>query len=183
MRFCNSLVRGSLEMSTNMEQIDWNHWLLRLVAFIIDSIIVSIVSFILLFIAAVATIVTGAFYARILYLLLLACCRCALHNLLHDLRRGLGRIHRKNASWDLKVQTVNGGKVSFDKALIRNISKFYGLVILDWIIAIATPGKDKRQKWTDRIAGTTVVQTKQPFQSITQPSPTPGTPPPPPPPA
>ncbi len=167
-------------MSTSMEQIDWNHWLLRLVAFIIDSIIVSIVSFILLFIAAVATIVTGAFYAGfyIFFFWLVVGVLYIIYFTIFDVVWG-GSIGKMLLG--LKVQTVDGGKVSFEKALIRNVSKFYGLVIIDWIIAIATPGKDKRQKWTDRIAGTTVVQTKQPFQSVTQPSPTPGTPPPPPP--
>ncbi len=167
-------------MSTNMEQIDWNHWLLRLVAFIIDSIFVSIVAFILLFIAAVATIVTGAFYAGfyIFFFWLVAGVLYIIYFTIFDVVWG-GTIGKMLLG--LKVQTVDGGKVSFDKSLIRNVSKFFGLVIIDWIIAIATPGKDKRQKWTDRIAGTTVVQTKQPFQSVTQPSPTPGTPPPPPP--
>ena len=66
----------------------------------------------------------------------------------------------------LQVQMVNGGKVPFDKAFIRNISKIFWLfLILDWLIAIVTPGDDRRQKYTDRMAGTTVVQVRQAFQS------------------
>jgi uncharacterized RDD family membrane protein YckC len=73
---------------------------------------------------------------------------------------------------------VNGNKVPFDKSFIRNITKVYGLFLfLDWLVAVITPGADKRQKYTDRIAGTTVVQARQAFASSTPP------PPPPPPPS
>ena len=79
---------------------------------------------------------------------------------------------------------VNGGKVTTEKAFIRNISKiFWPFLILDWLIGIATAG-DKRQKYTDRIAGTTVVQVRQAFQSATaapSSTPPPSTVPPPPP--
>ena len=74
-----------------------------------------------------------------------------------------------------QVQMVNGGKVPYDKSFIRNISKIYGLFLfLDWLIGVVTAG-DKRQKYTDRIAGTIVIQVKQAFTSAV-------TPPPPPPP-
>src|SRR3972149_4434551 len=77
-----------------------------------------------------------------------------------------------------QVQMVNGSKVTFDKAFIRNISKIYGLfLLLDWLIAVASPGSDPRQKYTDRIAGTTVVSVKPGFASGAVP------PPPPPPPS
>jgi len=72
------------------------------------------------------------------------------------------------------VQMVDGGKVPFGKAFIRNISKIYWLfLLLDWIIGIATPGPDRRQKYTDRMAGTTVVSVKQPFVSAAPPPPPP----------
>jgi uncharacterized RDD family membrane protein YckC len=78
----------------------------------------------------------------------------------------------------LQVQMVNGSKVTFDKAFIRNISKIFWLfLLLDWILGVATPGHDQRQKYTDRIAGTTVVQVKQAFATVSPP------PPPPPPPS
>jgi uncharacterized RDD family membrane protein YckC len=74
----------------------------------------------------------------------------------------------------LQVQMVNGSKVQFGAAFIRNISKIYPLfLLLDWIIGIATPGSDRRQKYTDRMAGTTVVSVKQPFASVTPPPPPP----------
>jgi uncharacterized RDD family membrane protein YckC len=79
----------------------------------------------------------------------------------------------------LQVQTVSGSKITLDKAFIRNISKIFWLfLILDWLVAVATPGADRRQKYSDRIAGTTVVQVSQAFASVsptqppTQPPPT-----------
>jgi uncharacterized RDD family membrane protein YckC len=73
----------------------------------------------------------------------------------------------------LEVQLVKGGRISLDKSFIRNISKIFPLFLfLDWLIAVVTAGTDRRQKYSDRIAGTTVVQVSQPFQSMA-PSPTP----------
>ena len=78
----------------------------------------------------------------------------------------------------LRVQTVNGGRITYNQSFIRNISKIYWLlVLLDWLIGIATPG-DRRQKYTDRIAGVTVVQVSQAFTAV---SPPPSQTPPPPP--
>jgi uncharacterized RDD family membrane protein YckC len=70
----------------------------------------------------------------------------------------------------LHVQTTSGARVKFNQAFIRNISKIYWIfLLLDWLIAIATPGADRRQKYTDRIAGTTVVQSGQALASVTPP--------------
>ncbi len=79
----------------------------------------------------------------------------------------------------LNVQMTNGSNVPFGKAIIRNLTKFYGFgifLLIDWIIGIVTQGADNRQKFTDRIAETTVVLNKQAFSSSMPP------PPPPPPP-
>jgi uncharacterized RDD family membrane protein YckC len=79
----------------------------------------------------------------------------------------------------LEVQLSAGGRISLEKSFVRNISKIFPLLLfLDWLIAIVTPGDDRRQKLTDRWAGTTVNQVKQVLQ-LTSPS----APPPPPPPA
>ena len=77
----------------------------------------------------------------------------------------------------LKVQMLDGSKAPSNKVLTRNLSKIFWLVFLiDFLIGIATPGPDPRQRYFDRIAGTTVVSTKQPFTAVPPP------PPPPPPP-
>ncbi|MCP8317934.1 MAG: RDD family protein, partial [archaeon] len=71
----------------------------------------------------------------------------------------------------LKVITLDGKKPDIVKAFIRNVTKFFGILLLiDWIAGLATVG-DPHQKFTDRYAGTTVT-------SITR---VPTAPPPPPP--
>jgi len=60
---------------------------------------------------------------------------------------------------NLKVITTSGGIATLDRTLIRDISKIYRLLwLLDIIIGMATVG-DPHQKYSDRIAGTTVVST------------------------
>jgi uncharacterized RDD family membrane protein YckC len=163
-------------MTTNSEQIDWGHWILRLVAFIIDTIIISIVAGIILFIAAIG-IVFGGFFVGFGYFLLFWLIDGILYVLYFTIFDAYWGATLGKRFLGLQVQMVNGGKVPFDKSLIRNLSKFFGLVIIDWLIGILTPG-DKRQKFSDRYAGTIVVQTKQSFASAAVPPP-----PPPPPPA
>jgi uncharacterized RDD family membrane protein YckC len=147
-------------MSTG-NTIDLNHWLLRFIAIIIDSIIIGIVAYILYIFAFLALITGGVFLALGAYLFLplfLGIIEIIYFVILEVMwgatlgKRIVG----------LQVQMVNGGKVTADKSLIRNISKIYWLLLaLDWILGLATQGSDKRQKYSDRIAGTTVVSVKQ----------------------
>ena len=160
-----------------------NHWLYRLIAYVIDYVIVLIPAWIIyaliepllwrpvsLFGIAYST---SPWWAGYLLLPLLTGIIQVLYFTILDVSWG-ATIGKRLLG--LNVRMVNGARVTFDKALIRNLSKIYGLfVLLDWIIGVATPGADNRQKYTDRIAGTTVVSIKQPFASS-------GVPPPPPPP-
>jgi uncharacterized RDD family membrane protein YckC len=157
-----------------------NHWLYRLLAFIIDSIIIGIVAGIIWTFVILSLIFGGGvswlgwgFYLGLPFLLGIL---ELLYFVFMEVTYGatLGK-----RVLGLQVQTVNGSKVTLDKAFIRNISKIYWLFLLiDWIIGVATPGHDQRQKYTDRIAGTTVISVKQAFSSVATPPP-----PPPPPPA
>ena len=146
-------------------QIDFTHWLIRLVAYIIDSIILAIVIVILtrfldmgLGLIALTWAILSLFYFSLL-----------------DVYWGT-TIGKKVMG--LKVQLEKGDRIPLKQSLIRNISKIFILLpILDWLIAVVTSGSDRRQKYTDRLAGTTVVQTRQVVQSIaphapSQPSPT-----------
>ena len=153
-----------MEATGQSMQLDLGHWLLRLIAVIIDGIIIGIVSWILWAFLFVAVVFTGglaylalgwaywfifAFGWGILWLIYSVVLESAWNATLG--KRILG----------LKVQTTSGGKAPIDKLFIRNISKIIPpLVILDWLVGIVTPG-DRRQKYSDRIAGTVVVQTSQ----------------------
>ena len=162
-------------------QFDMNHWLLRLVAFIIDSIIIGIVASIIYFFVILLVVSGGLwlFLGPVLVLGFLLGILELLYFVFMEVTYGatLGK-----RILGLNVQMVDGSKVTFDKAFIRNISKIFWLfLLLDWILGVATPGHDQRQKYTDRIAGTTVVSVRQAFSSVSTLTPPP--PPPPPPPA
>lgn len=50
------------------------------------------------------------------------------------------------------------GKLDPAQALMRNISKIFVLILLlDWVIGMAIDTSDPRQKWTDQLAGTSVI--------------------------
>ena len=161
--------------SNSTGQLDLGHWIIRLIAYIIDAVIISVVSTIIGIILAAFTVLTGAFFLFVGYGLFFFTfgLLSLLYFIILDVAWG-ATIGKRLMG--LQVQKVNGGTISIDKSFIRNISKIFPLLLfLDWLVAVVTAGADRRQKLTDRWAGTTVVQTKQPFASA-------GSPPPPPPP-
>jgi uncharacterized RDD family membrane protein YckC len=59
---------------------------------------------------------------------------------------------------NLRVIPISGN-MDVGKAVMRNISKIHGLfLVLDWLVGFVSEG-DPKQKWLDRVAGTTVVIT------------------------
>jgi uncharacterized RDD family membrane protein YckC len=160
-------------------QIDMNHWLLRIVAFVIDSIIIGIIAYILFSFVILSLLFGGGwFWFGFGYYLGLSFLVGILEVLYFTILEVSWGATLGKRIMGLQVQMVNGSKVAFDKAFIRNISKIFWLFLLiDWILGIATSGSDQRQKYTDRIAGTTVVQVKQPFSSVPPPPPPPPPPP------
>ncbi len=167
-------------MSTGFERIGsdsrlQDHWIRRLVAFIVDSIIVAIVTFIIAAIIAIPFIIMAAAtglpwfvfnpFAFPLFAGILSVLYFAL------LESWYGWTFGKRIM-NLKTTRLAGQKPPLDATFLRNISKIYWiLVLLDVIIGLATPG-DPHQKVSDRFAGTTVVST-------TAPPPAPSPPPPP----
>jgi len=161
-----------MEATGQSMQLDLGHWLLRLIAVVVDGIVIGIVTWILWVFLFVAVVLTGslaflaigfAYYFAFLFgwgliwVIYSVVLESAWNATLG--KRILG----------LKVQTVSGGKADMGKLFIRNFSKIIPpLVVLDWLIGVATPG-DRRQKYSDRIAGTVVVQTNQPFASVAPP--------------
>lgn len=159
-------------------QFDFSHWLLRLVAYIIDGIIFAIITWIIWIPITLFAVVSGAFdffvWGWLGFSLIWGILQVLYFTIL-DVYWGAS-IGKRVLGF--QVQLTNSGKVPFDKALIRNISKiFWPLLILDWLIGVASPGADRRQKYSDRIAGTTVVSVRQAFSSV---SPPPSSSPPPP---
>ena len=159
-------------------QLDMNHWLLRLVAFIIDSVIIGIVASIIYFLVILAIVVSGGLWFLLGPFLLLGFLLGVLEVLYFMFMDAYYGATLGKRILGLHVQMVDGSKVTLEKAFIRNISKIFWLFLLvDWILGVATPGRDQRQKYTDRIAGTTVVSLKPAFSSVAAPPPPPPPPP------
>lgn len=153
-------------MSTAFEKIGTDrelqdHWLRRLIAAVIDGIIIGIIASIILALFSLPFVIAGvplpwwftnwfavpAFVLGIFWLLYASFMESARDST-------IGKM-----VMNLRVNTTDGRTLTFDRALIRNVSKIYPLFwLLDVIIGMATPG-DPHQKYTDRTAGTTVTPT------------------------
>jgi uncharacterized RDD family membrane protein YckC len=156
-----------------------NHWLLRIVAAIIDSIPWIIVVYVIVWFLILNP---GAWWFGfgwgLGYFLLWPLLFGVIEVLYFTVMEASSGASLGKKVMGLKVQMLDGSKVMFNKAFMRNISKiFWPILLIDFIIGIATPGPDPRQRYFDRIAGTTVVAVKQVFA----PAPPPPPPPPPPP--
>jgi len=146
------LLLGDLSVQMN--------WTSRLIAYIIDSIIVGVTAFIVGWLLTIPLIIgaltrgewltwRGAFglpfsigMVQVVYFTLL--------------EGGYGASIGKQIM-GMKVLDVEGNPISFTHALVRNISKvFWALLLLDTFIGFISLG-DPRQKYTDQIAGTRVV--------------------------
>lgn len=166
-------------MTSEIEQINWMHWIYRLIALIIDSIITGIIGGIIYTILLIPVIISGAVFGIVpwwgstllfpfIYGIILVIYSAILETSWNGMTIGKKLL-------GLQVQTTSGGKVTFDKAFLRNISKIYWLLLfLDWLIGIVSTG-NKMQKYTDRMAGTVVVQARQPFGTVPPPPPPPPT--------
>ena len=163
-------------MATGFERIGsdsqlQDHWIRRLVAFIIDSVIVAVstlvIAAIILIPFILMAVVTGfpwylsnpfsfPFFAGIVSILYFI-----------PLEIYYGSTFGKKIM-NLRTIKLDGQKPPLNSAFIRNISKIYWvLVLIDTVIGLATSG-DPHQKVTDRIAGTIVVSTAaSPWSGLT----------------
>lgn len=169
----------STQYGSTGQQVDMgNHWLLRIVAAIIDGILWAIVAWIIIWVLFWRPGVIWAPWFGwgmwLLPMLIIGVIDVIYFTVMEasSWRASLGK-----KVLGLQVQMLDGSKAPFGKTFMRNISKiFWPILLIDWLIGIATPGPDPRQRYFDRIAGTTVVSVKQAFGTVAPP------PPPPPPP-
>ncbi len=162
-----------------------DHWLRRLIAGIIDWVIIWVVTQIILFLIAIPALVLGVLPAFVGFSSLLQGVLFFLYAWFMESSRGstFGK-----QIMNLKVTTLQGGLPSPDKAALINISKINPILwLIDTLIGMALPG-DPHQKYSDRWMRTTVVSTIDrtlilPMPGSTAgstPSPTPPSPPSPP---
>ena len=133
------------------------HWIKRVIAYIIDSIIVSIATAIVLILLLFPTFIANPstffnifsfpFEMGILSVVYFVIAENAYGTTIGKQLLGL------------KVVTKTDEKLNLEKAFIRNISKIHGLLLLLDIIGGIITLTDLQQKYSDQIAQTKVVYT------------------------
>ncbi|UCE43519.1 MAG: RDD family protein [Candidatus Bathyarchaeota archaeon] len=147
--------QGTIAARISRDRFLQEHWVKRIVAIVIDSIIVGIATMILsialffpLFLVNPIWFfnwLSFPFAVGLIYVFYFSLTESS-----------YGRTIGKGLL-GLKVVTVDGGRPSLENAFIRNISKIHlVLLILDLIGGFFT-ARDPHQKYSDRIAHTTVV--------------------------
>ena len=134
------------------------YWVERLVAIVIDYVIVYIVLGIITLLVSIPALLTGglgffgAVFGGLAFLWGLV---FVLYNALMEVSSGAS-IGKK--IFHLKVTSKAGANPTFAESFVRNISKIYWLLLLlDVVVGLAIT-KDYHQKYTDHIMGTTVVR-------------------------
>jgi uncharacterized RDD family membrane protein YckC len=151
--------------NSSSEQLDFNHWIFRLLAYIIDTVIIAIVVSILWTFSTLGSIATNSFWGgTALYWVtfpfligLLEVFYFVIFEMLFGSSIGKRLV-------GFQVMLTSGVRVSVKNSFMRNISKiFWVLLILDWLLGVISPGSDKRQKYSDKYAKTIVVSTRIPY--------------------
>ena len=136
-------------MPTGLDLIAHNkplqeHWFRRIVAVIIDWIIVSPAFWIVYLMGGRAVWLFGGLFMGIAWLLYFAVLETAIKT---TIGKSIMRLEVMSLSGDLTL----------DKTFIRNLSKIvWVFLLLDWLLGMASEG-DPRQRYLDRIAETVVV--------------------------
>jgi uncharacterized RDD family membrane protein YckC len=143
------------------------HWIQRLVAFIIDAIIVGLAVFLLEFIVLLAIVIPALAFSLASFPF--ASFSLSFVGWLGSLAlvfyftfaewfygKSIGK-----AIFHLRVVTTDGSRLDFGKAFIRNISKIYWLLLLiDALVGLISKTK-RGQKYSDYIASTNVIRQEE----------------------
>jgi uncharacterized RDD family membrane protein YckC len=135
-------------------------WFRRVIAYIIDALIVYVPLTIILTLVAFSMFLGGFGYYAFLFggYTFLIFFIFILYNIFFEVSSGATFGKR---FFQLKVTGRSGQNPTAGESFIRNISKIHPLlVLLDVIIGLAV-SKEYSQKWTDTFAGTKVVSTRQ----------------------
>ena len=138
-----------------------DYWFRRLIAYVIDVILVYVPLYIIFLLVAVPFLFIGGFGFYALFFgsyIFLWGIIFILYNAFMESTSGqsFGK-----SFLNLKVVSKSGANPSFVDAFIRNLSKIYWLLlVLDVIVGLAV-SKEYSQKWTDTFLGTRVVSKTQ----------------------
>ncbi len=134
------------------------YWIWRLVAIVVDYIIVALVWGVIGLIIAFPTFLVGgtAFFAAVFgTFAVLFGIVFVLYNAVAETIWGASLGKR---IFNLKVKSKTGSNPTFGEAFVRNISKIYWLLLLlDVIFGLALT-KGYQQKYSDHLMGTTTVR-------------------------
>jgi uncharacterized RDD family membrane protein YckC len=132
-----------------------DHWIRRVIAFVIDNVIVAVgIAFVALILmlpfslanlSSVFSLLNFPFILGMINILYFAFAESYRGS---TIGKGL---------MDLKVVTKSSGNPSFEKAFIRNVSKIHPVLLLLDLVAGLITSTDLHQKYSDRIANTSVV--------------------------
>lgn len=131
------------------------HWIKRVIAYFIDSVIVSIATGILLVVALFPIFISDPLGFFNLFNFQFAVGALAVVYFIVA-ETVYGTTIGKNVL-GLKVVTTSGEKLVIEKAFIRNISKIIPVLPLLDVIGGVLTSADLHQKYSDRIANTTVI--------------------------
>ncbi|UCE15967.1 MAG: RDD family protein [Candidatus Bathyarchaeota archaeon] len=158
---CGAAVRSETGLyETAVERIGHDrylqdHWIKRIIAIVIDSIIVGIATTIVivavffpLFLANPSMFFNWTSFPFAMGLL---------YVLYFTIAESIYGYTIGKKIVGLKIVTANGGLPSLESAFIRNISKIYWFVLILDVIGGFFTATDPHQKYSDRIAHTTVV--------------------------
>ena len=139
------------EKDSNLQE----HWIRRVIAYVIDSIAVAVAAAILFVIVQLPVFLANPgsifnffsfpFVMGLVYILYFPAAETM-----------YGATLGKNLL-GLKVVMKSGGRPSFEKAFIRNISKIHQVLLLLDLVGGLISSTDLHQKYSDKIAGTIVV--------------------------
>lgn len=137
-------------MPTGLELLAHNrplqkHWIRRIIAFLIDFILISPAFYIIYKIGGKAMWLFGSLFMGVAYLIYFTVLETSI------------KTTAGKSIMRLQVMSLSG-ELTLDKTFIRNLSKVVWMVFLplDWVLGMGTEG-DPRQRYLDRIAGTVVV--------------------------
>lgn len=131
------------------------HWIRRLIAYVIDSIIVgagtAIVLGVTLFPFFISNI--GSFFNILSFPFLIGLVSILYFSIAESVYGASIGKHLLG----LKIVTKSGAMPTFEKAFLRSLSKIHPLLLLLDVVGGLITSSDLRQKYSDKMANTTVI--------------------------
>ncbi len=145
---------GRFETDPNLQE----HWIKRVLAYVIDSIIVGVAAAVLLGITFFPAIIVNP--GSLFNIFNFPFAMGLLYILYFSVAETMYGVTVGKSILGLKVVTKTNRKPSFEKSFIRNVTKIHQILLLLDVIGGLITSKELHQKYTDHVANTTVVAVK-----------------------